>query len=227
MEGKENYESAPNGSKIPLGGQLDATRPRTASATSSPWTPSCSGWPSGGWPRRCGRPRPTSAFAITMDLKTGQVLALANAPSFDSARPAGRRSPRTAGTGRSAAPYEPGSVQKILTAAALVDSGTATPETRVKVPNRLRHGPAADQGPLRARGAAVNMRGVVARSSNIGTAMLARQMTKQQLHRLSGPLRSRRPHRHRAARRVGRHRARRPTCRTDSGTRWPSARPSR
>jgi cell division protein FtsI (penicillin-binding protein 3) len=70
----------------------------------------------------------------------------------------------------------------VLTAAALVDSGTATPETRVKIPARLATGgryisDAFDHGEIR-----LNLRGVVALSSNIGTALLARQLTKQQLY---------------------------------------------
>jgi cell division protein FtsI (penicillin-binding protein 3) len=124
-----------------------------------------------------------SGFAITLDVKTGQVLVLANAPTFSSAEP---QKAKGADRGNRAvlAPYEPGSVEKVLTSAALVDSGTATPETRVVVPMRLPSGGASikdafahEKDPLR-----LNLRGVVANSSNIGTALLTRQLDKQKLH---------------------------------------------
>jgi cell division protein FtsI (penicillin-binding protein 3) len=77
--------------------------------------------------------------------------------------------------------YEPGSVQKVLTSAALIDSGTTTPETRVQIPSLLTSGDRKikdhfSHGELR-----YLMRGVIAKSSNIGTIMMTRQMKTQQL----------------------------------------------
>ena len=80
------------------------------------------------------------------------------------------------------APYEPGSVEKVLTSAALTDSGTATPDTPVKVPARLRSGPLTIKDHFYHGELHYRMRGVIAESSNIGTALLARQLAKQQLH---------------------------------------------
>jgi cell division protein FtsI (penicillin-binding protein 3) len=179
VEGEQTFESAPNGNRIPLGNS--SIKPAENGVSYQLTLDSAVQWAA---ERRLAEQVRTtgadSGFAIVMDPKTGQVLALANAPGFDPAKP-GDADPADRGNRAVSAPYEPGSVEKVLTAAALVDSGTATPETRVKVPVQLATGgryitDAFDHGVLR-----LNLRGVVARSSNMGTALLARQLPKQQL----------------------------------------------
>ncbi len=181
VEGKETYESAPNGSKIPLG-QSSITpaheRPQLPADAS---TPSCSGLAERRVAAQVKKTGSDWGFAIVMDVKTGEVLALANAPTFDSAKP-GAVKPENRGNRAISDPYEPGSVEKVLTSAALVDSGTATPDTRVEVPYRLpsdgiRIKDAFNHNEIRLR-----LRGVIAKSSNIGTALLTRQLSKQKLH---------------------------------------------
>ncbi|HWJ52937.1 MAG TPA: penicillin-binding protein 2 [Propionibacteriaceae bacterium] len=180
VEGEQTFESAPNGSRIPLGNS--SIKPAKNGVSYQLTLDSEVQWAAER--RLAEQVRLTGAesgFAIVMDPKTGQVLALANAPGFDPAKP-GASDPEDRGNRAVSAPYEPGSVEKVLTAAALVDSGTATPETRVKVPVQLATGgryitDSFDHGVLR-----LNLRGVIARSSNMGTALLARQLPEQQLH---------------------------------------------
>jgi cell division protein FtsI (penicillin-binding protein 3) len=180
VEGEQTFESAPNGSKIPLGNS--SLKPAENGVSYQLTLDSEVQWAA---ERRLAEQVKStgadSGFAIVLDPKTGQVLALANAPGFDPANRQGA-DPEDLGNRAVSAPYEPGSVQKVLTAAALVDAGTATPETRVKVPVRLATGgryitDSFDHGVLR-----LNLRGVIARSSNMGTALLARQLTEQRLH---------------------------------------------
>lgn len=179
VEGKQTYESSPNGSKIPLGASSltparNGLNYQLTIDSDLQWTAER---------RLAAQVRTTradSGFAITMDPRTGQILALANAPTFDSARPQAA-APTDRGNRAISDPYEPGSVQKVLSAAALVDSGTATSETRVVIPNRLASGGArikdsVEHGTLR-----YNLRGVIAKSSNIGTVLLTRQLSKQVL----------------------------------------------
>ncbi len=179
VEGEQTFESAPNGNRIPLG--TSSIKPAENGVSYQLTLDSEVQWAA---ERRIDEQvRSTKAdwgFAIVLDPKTGQVLALANAPGFDPAKPQDAN-PEDRGNRAVSAPYEPGSVEKVLTAAALVDSGTATPETRVKVPVHLATGgryitDAFDHGVLR-----LNLRGVIALSSNMGTALLARQLPKQQL----------------------------------------------
>lgn len=121
-----------------------------------------------------------TGMAMVMNVNTGELLAMANGPSFDPSAPGdaengdrGNRSVTDA--------YEPGSVQKVLTMAALADAGMVTPDTEVIVPPQIASGgrnvrDAFSHGTIK-----LTARGVVAQSSNIGTIQLARQMDKDTL----------------------------------------------
>jgi cell division protein FtsI (penicillin-binding protein 3) len=180
VEGKETYESAPNGSKIPLG-RRSLTPARNGLSFQLTLDSEVQWAAERRLAEQVTKTRADSGFAIVLDVKTGQVIALANAPGYDSSRPQAARS-EDRGNRAISAPYEPGSVQKVLTAAALIDSGTANPSTRVIIPTRLASGGGAikdhfSHGVLR-----YTMRGVIADSSNIGTALLARQLDKHRLY---------------------------------------------
>lgn len=117
---------------------------------------------------------------VVMNVNNGEVLALANGPSFDPNEP-GDSDQVDWGNRAVDAAYEPGSVQKVLTMAALADQGLVTPDTKVVVPPRIASGDgyvsdSFDHGTLN-----LTARGVVAQSSNIGTIELARQMDKADL----------------------------------------------
>ncbi len=118
--------------------------------------------------------------AVVMDTRTGEVLAFADYPSFDANKPS--KSPKALlGSAGLSEVYEPGSVEKVMTAAGLIDAGKVSPETRFTVPSQL---PVLDriihdwfQHPQ----IKLTMAGVIARSSNIGTALAATQFTPAQL----------------------------------------------
>ncbi len=177
--GKESYESAPNGSKIPLG---DTTvKPPTDGVNYQLTIDSELQWVAQQRVQAALRKtKAKSVFAITMDIKSGQMLAMANAPTFDSAHP-GASPAADRGNPAVSHLYEPGSVQKVLTSAALIDSGTANPDTKLRIPPLLPSGgrhikDVEPHGTIKLR-----MRGVIAQSSNIGAALLARQMPKKTL----------------------------------------------
>jgi cell division protein FtsI (penicillin-binding protein 3) len=180
VEGHEEYESAPNGSKIPLG-----TSKITPAQNGNDYQLTLDSELQWAAQRRVAQQvAKTNAdfgFAITMNIKTGEVLALAQAPSYDSNDPLATKKFRSLQA--VSAPYEPGSVQKVLTTAALIESGVAGEETRLEVPNRLTSGPYQIKDHFEHKELKLNMRGVVAKSSNIGTVMLARQMPTEELHR--------------------------------------------
>jgi cell division protein FtsI (penicillin-binding protein 3) len=180
VEGKETYESAPNGSKIPLG-RRSLTPARNGLSFQLTLDSEVQWITERRLAEQVAKTRADSGFAIVLDAKTGQVIALANSPTYDSSRPQAAKSDDR-GNRAISAPYEPGSVQKVLTSAALIDSGTATPSTRVVIPSRLASGGRSikdhfSHGVLR-----YTMRGVIADSSNIGTVLLTRQIDKQKLH---------------------------------------------
>ena len=180
VEGKETYESAPNGSKIPLG--RSSIAPARNGLSYQLTLDSEVQWVA---ERRLAeqvaKTRADSGFAIVLDVKTGQVIALANAPTYDSSRPQAANS-EDRGNRAISAPYEPGSVEKVLTSAALIDSGTANPNTRVVIPSRISSGGNSIKDFFSHGVLHYTMRGVIADSSNIGTVLLTRQLNKQRLH---------------------------------------------
>jgi cell division protein FtsI (penicillin-binding protein 3) len=180
VEGKETYEVAPNGSKIPLG-RRSLTPARNGLSFQLTLDSEVQWVAERRLAEQLAKTRADSGFAIVLDVKTGQVIALANAPTYDSSKPQAA-DPEDRGNRAVSAPYEPGSVQKILTSAALIDSGTANPNTRVVIPRRLASGGRYIRDVHPHGVARYTMRGVIAISSNIGTALLTRQLGKQTLH---------------------------------------------
>jgi cell division protein FtsI (penicillin-binding protein 3) len=115
--------------------------------------------------------------SIVVMRKTGEILALASTPSVDPNHP-GRTPQNQRGNRGVEEMYEPGSVAKVLTAAALVDSKTVTPDTVITVPGSLRRSGKTitdhnSHGTLQ-----LTFAGVIAESSNIGTVLAAERMNK-------------------------------------------------
>jgi cell division protein FtsI (penicillin-binding protein 3) len=117
--------------------------------------------------------------AVVLDAHTGEVYALANDKSFDPADPNGPNGLNNAdalGNPAVSTPYEPGSVNKIVTAAAAIEDGIAKPEDTLRVPGSHKVadrviGDAWDHGTL-----TMTTTGVFAKSSNIGTLLLAEKV---------------------------------------------------
>ncbi|HOB05452.1 MAG TPA: penicillin-binding protein 2, partial [Propionibacteriaceae bacterium] len=120
----------------------------------------------------------SSGIVIVSNVNTGELLALANYPTFNANSP-GTAIPGDLGNRAATDPYEPGSVQKVLTMAALLDQGVITPDTKVKVPSFILSGGRPINDAFSHKDIQLTARGVVANSSNIGTVMLARQMDKR------------------------------------------------
>jgi cell division protein FtsI (penicillin-binding protein 3) len=115
---------------------------------------------------------------VVMDVRTGEVLAFASAPSYDPDHRNG-----DAGTLRGISDvYEPGSVNKVITAAAALQRGIVTPATVIDVPpsyrvsNKILHD--AEKHGLEH----LTFTGVLAKSSNIGTVKVAQQVGPQGLY---------------------------------------------
>jgi cell division protein FtsI (penicillin-binding protein 3) len=123
-----------------------------------------------------------SGFAVIMDSRTGDVLALPDYPTYDASRPL--ESPEELFKSRAISDvYEPGSVQKVLTLSALMDAGKVTPRTKLLIPGTLaRDGRVIhdwfDHGLLK-----LTLAGVIAQSSNIGTVKASDEFEPGQLRR--------------------------------------------
>ncbi|WP_183086020.1 peptidoglycan D,D-transpeptidase FtsI family protein [Propionibacterium australiense] len=117
-----------------------------------------------------------SASTVIMNVKTGEILALATTPGYDSNDP-GAANPDDLGNRAISEAYEPGSVAKVFTNAVLFDRGLANPDTKVEVPASIASGDNEIRDSDRhADTKHYTARGVFYHSSNIGSALLLRQL---------------------------------------------------
>ena len=122
-----------------------------------------------------------NGLGIIISPKTGEILAMANAPLYDRANPgavpAWMRRNRIVTD-----PFEPGSTFKAITAAALLDENAVDPDERVFCENgrfTLSNGDVVrDSHPL----GWLTFRQVIGQSSNIGTMKMARRLHRKKFY---------------------------------------------
>ncbi|CUW17015.1 peptidoglycan D,D-transpeptidase FtsI family protein [Propionibacterium freudenreichii] len=120
---------------------------------------------------------------IAMNVKTGEVLAMATTPSFDSNKPGDVTDAGHLGNRAVSDAYEPGSVQKVFTMAALLDAGLISPDTKVQVPAGVQSGGSVIRdADLHSDTKYMTARGVIYNSSNVGATLLSRLMDKDTFH---------------------------------------------
>ena len=126
--------------------------------------------------------RGDSGIAIVMDSRTGELLAVADHPTYDATKPldAGKDD---LGSRAMSDVYEPGSVQKVLTISSLVDAGKVTPRTRLRVPESLERQDRAIGDWFPHGTINLTLAGVLAKSSNIGTVLATDMFTPLALAR--------------------------------------------
>ncbi len=172
IDGKEAYEVSPNG-RIPLGTSalsepVDGRDIQTTLDSGLQWqVDQILG-------DRVRQSNGQYGMAVAMNIKTGEVLALSQYPTFDP-NDYGKSNPDDLWVRAVNTPYTPGSVQKVLTLAALIDMGLITPTTVVTVPAELKSGDQMIGGSGVPDGTKLYARGVLAKSSNTGTILLARR----------------------------------------------------
>ncbi|WP_456698102.1 peptidoglycan D,D-transpeptidase FtsI family protein [Aeromicrobium sp. P5_D10] len=120
-------------------------------------------------------------LAITMDVKTCQIVQMSQAPTFNADDRTGMSDSNTVSRSVQTV-YEPGSVLKTVTMAALADQGKVTASTPIMVPSKMvidkfPIGDYWEHGKLKLTAA-----GVIALSSNLGTIVAAEQMSDQTMH---------------------------------------------
>lgn len=122
-----------------------------------------------------------SGTIIVMDPKTGEILAMANAPTFD---PNDFAKSDVSALINSAvnAQYEPGSVFKIITAAAALDTGVVTPTQILTDTGSIAVGQRVILNSDRAGYGPVDMTEALARSLNVITAQWALLLGQRQFY---------------------------------------------
>ena len=176
--GREQFETSPNG-RIPLGNQTltPAVDGKDFQLTIDPdlqWMVE----------RRLGQRVDEVGgnwgVAIVQDVETGELLALANYPSYDANKP-GDAKPGDTGNRAITAMYEPGSVQKVLTLASLLDAGLTTPDTTYRISDNIKVGSHTVTDAFKHGDIDITTRGILVKSSNIGAITASRKMKPGQL----------------------------------------------
>ncbi|MFF0888010.1 peptidoglycan D,D-transpeptidase FtsI family protein [Streptomyces sp. NPDC003456] len=114
-------------------------------------------------------------YVIVQDTRTGQILAMANSPGFDP-NDLSDADPAALGNAAVQDAFEPGSTAKVMSMAAVLEEGVATPMTHVVVPNRLHRGDRLFKDDIDHPTWYLTLNGVLAKSSNIGTILATGQL---------------------------------------------------
>ena len=225
VEGKQTFESAPNGSKIPLG---DSSLTPAKNGVSYQLTlDSEMQWAAQRRVAEDGarRPGPTPGSSSCSTSRPARCWPWPTRRAIDSARPQ---------AAEAGGPRQPGDLRPVR-------AGQRAEGPHRRRADRLRHRHPGHQGGGARTGSPpaaasikdhfahgelrYNMRGVIANSSNIGTALLTRQLASRRCTTTwSASVSAHGPASSCPASRAAS--CRRPTWRTASATRWPSARPS-
>ena len=114
------------------------------------------------------------ATIVVLEVGTGEILGMASAPTFD---PAARRNEEKAFWRNRAVTdlFEPGSIQKTLSIAAALESGAITPETTFDVPDRYLVAGKTFSDVSKHGVERWTAGDILARSSNVGTIMIAQR----------------------------------------------------
>ena len=124
--------------------------------------------------------------AVVLDAKTGEVLAMANDNTFDPSQDIGRQADRQIGNLSVTSPFEPGSVNKIVAAASVIEYGLSNPDEVLSVPGSI------NMGGVNVRDAwphgvlPFTTTGVFGKSSNVGTLMLAQRLGPERFYEMLG-----------------------------------------
>jgi cell division protein FtsI (penicillin-binding protein 3) len=122
----------------------------------------------------------TRGSAVVLDVHTGHVVAMASCPGYDPGKYS-TTDPDLLGNPVVSDVFEPGSVMKAVTLSAALEEGVATPDTVLSVNGHISAGDrvvtdAHDHAPIE-----WTVTGILAKSSNVGTIMLAREVGDEKL----------------------------------------------
>ncbi len=122
-----------------------------------------------------------SGTVTVIEAKTGRILAMATAPTFD---PNNYTSANKDDMGNRPVSeiYEPGSTGKVLTMSAVIEEGKAKPRSKVTVPPTLTRGGHTTNDHTPHGTLQLTLNGVLAQSSNIGTILFADKIGGDKLY---------------------------------------------
>ncbi|MGW4481595.1 peptidoglycan D,D-transpeptidase FtsI family protein [Rhodococcus triatomae] len=117
-----------------------------------------------------------NASAVVLDSHTGEVLAMSNDNTFDPSIGVGKNVNKELGNLSVSTPFEPGSVNKIVTAAAAIEYGLTKPDEVLQVPGTIQMSGVSVKDAWDHGVVPYTTTGVFGKSSNVGTLMLAQRV---------------------------------------------------
>jgi cell division protein FtsI (penicillin-binding protein 3) len=122
-----------------------------------------------------------SGTVIVIEAKTGRILAMATAPTFDPNNYL-NADPENMGNRPVSEIYEPGSTGKLLTLSGVVEEGKGKPRSKIVVPPTLTRGGHTTNDHTPHGTLQLTMTGVMSQSSNIGTILFADRIGGDKLY---------------------------------------------
>ncbi|KZS63464.1 Penicillin-binding protein PbpB [Mycobacterium pseudokansasii] len=120
--------------------------------------------------------------AVVLDAKTGEVLAMANDNTFDPSQDIGRQGDKQLGNPAVSSPFEPGSVNKVITASSVIEYGLSNPDEVLQVPGTIEMGGVSVHDAWEHGVMPYTTTGVFGKSSNVGTLMLAQRVGPERFY---------------------------------------------
>ncbi|MBD0292324.1 MAG: penicillin-binding protein 2 [Jiangellaceae bacterium] len=121
--------------------------------------------------------RADAGNVVVMDTRTFEIVAVATSPLVDPREP-GETPVESRGNRALEEAYEPGSVLKPLTMAAVIEKGAAQPDTVLSVPDHVRRSGELINDYYDHPKERMTLTGVLAKSSNVGTLLAAERIDK-------------------------------------------------
>ncbi len=115
-----------------------------------------------------------SGSATVLDVQTGEILALASVPTFNADDP-GAADAALRGNRAISDVFEPGSIGKVVAAAAALESGVLTPDSVLSVPDNIQISNKRFSDSHSHPVERMTFTGVLVESSNVGTIMAAQK----------------------------------------------------
>ncbi|PZG16758.1 penicillin-binding protein 2 [Micromonospora craterilacus] len=130
--------------------------------------------------RQAATVQASTAAAVVLDARTGEVLAQASHPTYNAAKPQAS-DPTDRMDAATSFVVDPGSVHKPITFGAALQEGVITPDTSFPVANGIRKGDTWFPDTHFANGRRMSVAGMMAYSSNVGTIQIADALGPERL----------------------------------------------
>ena len=123
----------------------------------------------------------TSGSAVALDPRTGEVLALADSPTYDP-NDFGAVDDEDRGNRSISNVFEPGSTGKVFTIAAALEEGTAELDSQYEIPYEMSFDGHRIKDARYHEDQQLTLAGVLSKSSNVGTVQVSEEMEPQTRH---------------------------------------------